>query len=265
MKNVLKRIAVIVLTALILFAGLPAQKVLAADGAPLKTTVKVTGKNDSQKVSYTLTLSKTTLTDGHIAVLYDPEVLELTKDIEYNRFVDYDLNEEYEDENGSGIAVAFVNDAPRATSGTLITMQFNVKKGAAQQDSVITTKVFGLNNEDTEVLPSTVLEDTVSVGRAKLAKPQLKALSQTVLGVNVAWSRDENADGYVVYRSTSKDGKFVQIATTTSTSYWDTSVSNNKTYYYKVAAYQGKGADRVLSEESDALSIKVKKFFGLFG
>ena len=265
MKNVLKRMAVLVLTALILFAALPAQKVLAADSAPLRTNVTVTGKNDSQKVSYTLTLSKTTLTDGRIAVLYDPEVLELTKDVEYNRFVDYDLNEEYTDDNGKGIAVAFVNDAPRATSGTLITMQFNVKKGIAKQDTVISTKVFGLNNEDTEVLSATVLEDTLSVGREALAKPQLKGLTQTVLGVSVTWSKDANADGYIVYRSTSKDGKYIKLTTTSATNFWDASVYNNTTYYYKVQSYQGKGSEKVLSEESNVLSIKVKKFFGIFG
>lgn len=266
MKNILKRTATVFLAALLLFTGLPAQKVEAAKNSPLYTSVTVTGKNDSQKVFYTLTLSKTKVTDGHIAVVYDPEVLEVAADIEIDRFDDYDLNSDYTDATGKGLAVAFVNDSSKTTSGALIGIKFNVKKGAAAQDTVITTRVFDLNNEETELIPvETDITDTVKVGRAELVKPTLKPLNQTLLGVNVTWSKDKNADGYIVYRSTSKDGKYTEIATTTATSFWDVALQNNKTYYYKVKAFQGKGSERVFSEESNVLSIKVKKLLGIFG
>lgn len=265
MKNILKRTATLLLAALLLFVGLPAQEVMAADSAPLYTDVKVTGKNDNQKVTYKLSMKKTTVTDGRIAIVYDPAVLDICADLEFNRFNDYDLNDDYADENGKGLCVAFVNDAPRSTSGTLAAVQFKVKKGVKGQETTIYTKVYGLNNEDTEVVPETTLEDKVTVGRGELSKPQLKSLQQTVLGVNVTWSKDANADGYVVYRSTSKNGKYTEIASTTATNYWDVTVRNNQTYFYKVKAFQGKGSDRVYSEESNVLSIKVKKFFGIFG
>ena len=266
MKNIIKRTAALALAALLLFVGLPAQEVMAADSAPLHTDVKVTGKNDNQSVTYALSLKKTTVTDGRIAIVYDPAVLQICADVEFNRFNDYDLNEDYADENGKGLCVAFVNDAPRSTSGTLAAIKFNVKKGIKGQETTIFTKVYGLNNEDKEVVPETTLEDTVKVGRGELSKPQLKSLQQTVLGVNVTWTKDANADGYVVYRSTSKNGKFTEVATTsTLTNYWDVLVLNNQTYFYKVKAFQGKGSNRVYSEESNVLSIKVKKFFGIFG
>ena len=266
MKNILKRTAALVLAALLLVVGLPAQQVFAADNAPLRTDVRVTGKNDNQKVTYTLSLKRTTVTDGRIAVVFDPEVLEIAGDLEFDRFNDYDLNSEYSDANGRGLCVAFVNDAPRSTSGTLIGILFNVKKGVTGQDTVIKTEVFDLNNEDTEIITrETVLEDTIHVGRGELATPKAKSVQQTLLGVNVTWSKDENADGYVVLRSTSKNGQYTEIATTTATNYWDVSLRNNQTYFYKVKAFQGKGSGRVYSEESNVLSIKVKKFFGIFG
>ena len=265
MKNILKRTAALALAALLLFVGLPAQEVMAADSAPLHTDVVVTGKNDNQKVTYKLSLKRTTVSDGRIAIVYDPEVLDICADVEFNRFNDYDLNEDYADENGKGLCVAFVNDAPRSTSGTLAAIQFKVKKGVKSQETTIYTKVYGLNNEDKEVIPESTLEDTVKVGRGELSKPKLKSLQQTVLGVNVSWSKDENADGYVVYRSTSKNGKYTEIMTTTGTNYWDVLLLNNQTYFYKVKAFQGKGSNRVYSEESNVLSIKVKKFFGIFG
>ena len=254
MKNILKRTATAFLAALLLFTGLPAQKVEAAKSAPLSTSVTVTGKNDSQKVFYTLTLSKTKVTDGHIAVVYDPEVLEVAADIEIDRFDDYDLNSDYEDATGKGIAVAFVNDAPRNTAGTLVAIKFNVKKGAAAQDTVITTRVFDLNNEEKELIPvETDLTDTVKVGRAELAKPNLKSLNQTLLGVNVTWSKDTNADGYVLYRSNKKKSGYKKINTVKGKNKLTVKTKKNHKYYYYVRAYKIINGRKVLSKRSNII------------
>ena len=146
-----------------------------------------------------------------------------------------------------------------------MTVQFAAKKGLASQKTTIGTKVFGINNEDAAVVEETVLEDVVEVGRPKLAKPVINSVSQTILGVFVNWKKDANADGYVIYRSTSKNGCYTKIATVSGLySYYDLFVANNKTYYYKVVSFQGSGKDRVYSEESAPVSIKVKKFFGFF-
>ena len=86
------------------------------------------------------------------------------------------------------------------------------------------------------------------------------SLFKLALTVKSVGNKDRNADGYVIYRSTSKDGKYTQIGMSTGGSYWDIFVKNNTTYYYKIKSYQGSGANRVYSEESDVMSIKVKKF-----
>jgi hypothetical protein len=261
----IKRAAVAALTAIVLFAGMPAKSVMAADTEPLHTAVQVTGKVDKQKITYKLTLDKTTVTDGRIAVLYDPAVVTLDNPSVSLSFSDSDVNKNFEDGLLKGLSVAFVNDSPKKLSGSFLSLKFSVKTGIAGQDTAIKTVVYGLNNDDEVVLPETVLEDVVRVGREKLTDPELKSLNQTIIGVNVKWVQDKNADGYEVFRSTSPNGPFTKVATVKSGNYWDITVKNNKTYYYKVAAYRGSGATKEYSKESNVLSIKVKKFLGLFG
>lgn len=266
MNKSIKRAVVLTLTALTVFTSTPYTNVAkAANVAPVHTTVTSTGKADSQKITYKLTLDKTTVTDGRVAVEYDPNVLVLKSDSEGIRFSEVDVNKNYENEEAKGIAYAFVNDAPKAASGTLMTVQFTVKAGLKAQDTTIKTKVLGINNEATDVVAATDMEDAVSVGAPALKKPVINSISQTILGVYVKWAKDTNADGYVVYRSTSKNGKYSKIATVSGlTSFWDFTVANNKTYYYKVVSYQGSGKTRVYSKESAPVSIKVRKFFGWF-
>ena len=266
MNKSIKRAAVLTLTALTLFTSTPYTNVAkAASVAPVHTAVTSTGKADGQKITYKLTLDKATVTDGRVAVEYDPNVLVLKSDSEGIKFSDVDVNKNYVNEEAKGIAYAFVNDAPKTAAGTLMTVQFTVKAGLASQDTTIKTKILGINNEATDVVATTDMEDVVSVGRPTLSTPKINSVSQTILGVYVKWSKDANADGYVVYRSTSKDGKYSKLATVSGlTSFYDIAVANNKTYYYKVVSYQGSGKTRVYSEESAPVSIKVKKFFGLF-
>jgi len=266
MNRVWKRALSLGLAAFVLFTGIPATTVRAQDNAPIHTSLKASGTEDNMTVTYKLTLDKRTISDGRVAVIYDPQVLTLKSTSEGIAFSEKDLNKSYESGEENGVAYAFVNDSAKSVSGTLLTLQFAVKAGLERQDTSVKTEVFSINNEDTEVLAETVLTDTLAVGREKLVKPTLKSLDQTLIGVNVTWKKDKNADGYVVYRSTSANGNYTKIATVSGTNYWDILVKNNTTYYYKIQSYQGKGANRVYSEDSNVLSIKVKKFniFGLF-
>ncbi|WP_083572374.1 hypothetical protein [Pseudobutyrivibrio xylanivorans] len=266
MNKNLKRAVVLGMAAITLLTGIPATPVLAAEKTPVHTSVQSTGKGDSQKVTVKVTLDKTTVTDGRVAVEYDPSVLELKSDSEGIKFADADVNKSFEDGASKGVAYAFVGEAPKTVNGTLMTVQFAVKKGLKSQKTTIGTKVFGINNEEAAVVEETLLQDEVEVGRPKLVKPSINSISQTLIGAYVHWSKDPNADGYVVYRSTSKNGKYTKIATISGfNGYWDVMVANNKTYYYKVVSFQGSGNSRVYSEESAPVSIKIKKFFGFFG
>ncbi len=262
----LKRAFVLGMTSLILFTGMPMKTVQAADSKPVHTQVSVSGKTDKQVVTYKVNLDKANVTDGRIAVTYDKDLLTLTGDKTGISFEDKDFNKEYVSGDNEGLAYAFVNTAPKTANGTLLTLTFSVKAGIENQDTVIATEVFGVNNADTEVVSNVVLEDKVSVGRPKPAQPTNLKLYQTLAGITSVWDRDPNADGYILYRGDSKD-KMVRWADTKNlTFFYDSDyLKNNSTYYYQVVAYQKNGNEVIYSQPSKIVSIKFKKFFGWFG
>lgn len=74
----------------------------------------------------------------------------------------------------------------------------------------------------------------------KLTAPTVK-LTSNYSKVKLTWKKVKSAGGYQIYRSTSANGKYVKVKTYTSgskVSYSDTKAKFNKTYYYKVRAYQ---------------------------
>ena len=262
MRNIWKK--AVVLAAMVVALGMPVASVQAADLDQVHTTVSTRGKDDKLKITYKLSLDKTKATDGRLVVVYDPEVLVLQKATEGYRFAERDMNTDYTDEDGKGFSYAFINDEPKDVKGTLFTLEFTVKPGLEAQETSIQTKLLALNNEEEEVIDQAVLEDQISVGKQKPAKPVIKTIEQTLLGVEVFWDADKNVDGYIVYRSTSANAKYTEEAIVLGDSYWDVFVNNNTTYFYKIQAFKGKGSQRVYSEMSDAVSVKVRKF-SLFG
>jgi fibronectin type 3 domain-containing protein len=66
--------------------------------------------------------------------------------------------------------------------------------------------------------------------------------------VSLSWSAVDGATHYYVYRASDTSG-YTQIASTTSTSYEDRTVSNRTLYYYKVAAANSGGIGPLSSEQ----------------
>lgn len=86
---------------------------------------------------------------------------------------------------------------------------------------------------DTEKLTST-FSDPESVV-CTLSRAKVEAGNDAATGkVKLTWKAVRNARTYTVYRSTTKDGEYKLVKTTTSTSYTDTATYVGKTYYYKV-------------------------------
>jgi len=83
--------------------------------------------------------------------------------------------------------------------------------------------------------------------KVTLATPSISKVSNTSSGVKVTWAKVSGANGYYVYRSTSKSGTYKKIATIKSgstVSYTNKTSGNykvtaGKRYYYKVVAYSG--------------------------
>ena len=80
-------------------------------------------------------------------------------------------------------------------------------------------------------------ESLPKIRTADLAQPVIKVSNRASDGaVKISWEKIEGATKYQVYRSTSKNGTYTRIGTTTKTSYNSTSGTVGKTYYYKVWA-----------------------------
>jgi fibronectin type 3 domain-containing protein len=72
----------------------------------------------------------------------------------------------------------------------------------------------------------------------------LTAAAASVSSIRINWSREGLADGYKVYRSETFSENYNEIAlikSADSTSYLDTNLPINTTYYYKVSAYNVRG------------------------
>lgn len=71
----------------------------------------------------------------------------------------------------------------------------------------------------------------------KLTKPTVTVSNVASTGKNIIkWKPIKNADAYAVYRSTSKDGTYKKMTTTTKTSCTHTGAVASGLYYYKVQA-----------------------------
>jgi len=71
----------------------------------------------------------------------------------------------------------------------------------------------------------------------------------------LCWTKTTNTQKYKVYRSTSKNGTYKLIKTTTKYKYKDTTAKRGKTYYYKVKSVKAEYKDRT----SNKCSFKAKK------
>ena len=105
-------------------------------------------------------------------------------------------------------------------------------------------KVRSVSNTGDKSVFSTVVSRAID-----LPRPEVTAKNVSSSGkIKLSWKEIEGAKNYEVYRSSSKDGKFELIKTTTSTSY-TTGGTAGKTYYYKVKAIHEKsGSNSAYSE-----------------
>ncbi|MBR1763565.1 MAG: hypothetical protein IJ731_09430 [Eubacterium sp.] len=97
-----------------------------------------------------------------------------------------------------------------------------------------------------EYSTSTKSSFTYTAKFVKLATPQkVKVTASSTTAQKISWSKVSGADGYYVYKSTSKNKGFVgtKVAGESKTSVTKTGLSTGKTYYYYVVAYKStKGA-----------------------
>ena len=94
-----------------------------------------------------------------------------------------------------------------------------------------------------------------------MAKPSISKLTPGSKRITVKWGRIAGANGYKIYRSTSKNSKYKCVKTINkgSTFSWkNTGLKKGKRYYYKVRAYRIVDKKYVYSNISSVKYIKVK-------
>lgn len=74
----------------------------------------------------------------------------------------------------------------------------------------------------------------------------------------ISISKVSGADGYEIYMSTAKDGKYEKIASTSKSAYTKKKLKSSKKYYFKVRAYKEFGGKKLYSTYSEVRSVKVK-------
>ncbi len=94
----------------------------------------------------------------------------------------------------------------------------------AYNSSIVTSK-----SSYKVVLPTYVKTPTIYFGKANSAS-----------SITIKWTHVPNATSYTIYRSTASGGTYSQVGTSVKTSYINSGLSRDTTYYYKiVAGYSG--------------------------
>ena len=76
------------------------------------------------------------------------------------------------------------------------------------------------------------------------------------------WKKVKNADGYVVYRATKKNGKYAAVKTINKgkkVTFTNKNLKKGKTYYYKIKAYKKVNGKKALGQFSAVKSVRIKK------
>lgn len=86
-----------------------------------------------------------------------------------------------------------------------------------------------------------------------LTKPSITLSAPKYKTLQVKWNEQDTADGYLLYRAQSKNGKYSLVAKvlgSENTVYVDENISLGKNYYYKVKAYNRTGGVTLYSDLS---------------
>jgi len=95
----------------------------------------------------------------------------------------------------------------------------------------------------------------------KAGKPVITVKKSSSTSATVSWEPVEYADGYRIYRATSKNGTYKSVKTITDPeklSWKNTKLTKGKTYYYKVKAFVLNGETKSFGSYSGYKSVKLK-------
>lgn len=97
--------------------------------------------------------------------------------------------------------------------------------------------------------------------RARAAVPKPKVTNLDYQTIQISWKKAKDANGYQIYRSSSKRGKYRLVKTIKKgkvTSWKNYYLEPGETYYYKVRSYKLRKKKRYYSEMSERLALKAR-------
>ena len=144
------------------------------------------------------------------------------------------------------------------TNGSNPTETSNKYSGAISISVTTTLKAIAVKEDMNN---SGILTAAYTVTTAVFAPPTgVTATPASSISITVNWSPVTGATGYKVYRNTSSSGAYSHVGTLASTSYTDSGLSANTTYYYKVSATNSAGE----SAQSSPVSATTPSVYDIF-
>jgi fibronectin type 3 domain-containing protein len=165
-----------------------------------------------------------------------------------------------------------INSAPRtpldfyagisSVSGGTAAVLFTWTRGSGNETGFVisdNTNTYNVSGGSTSyTLPSVLLDGSVSFKIKALndfgesawsnsvgVKPGIPAnvtvSAATATSITLSWTSVTGATGYYIYRSAAAEGVYTQVGSSATTSYTNTELSADESYYYKVAAYNTGG------------------------
>lgn len=174
------------------------------------------------------------------------------------------------------IKKASLNNTEITLSTKTYTYNGNAKKPTVTvklNGTVIDSSNYSLSYSDNKQVGTAYVTVTATEGNLTgtkelsfriIPKTPVISLTRAYNKMKISWNKVSQADGYQIYRSTSKDSGYTRIKTVTSgstLSYTDSSVKHNVKYYYKVRAYTKVNDTKVYSAYSSVkyLTVRVAK------
>lgn len=119
--------------------------------------------------------------------------------------------------------------------------------------TTLTSTFYGGNQNVTNT--NVVATASAATSSIKTRQPRLSLNKRAATTVTLNIGKVSGAQGYKIYRSTSKDGTYEYVGATKSTTFNDKGLNYGKSYYYKVRAYVVENGTKIHSKYSDKVSV----------